>query len=151
EEAESPDRGRDPDAPRSRAGAALRRHLADPRRLEVPPRDGLEAAVRLRREPQAPAQALAARGLAPGSRSVMAKERILITGGAGYLGSVMTPYFLGRGHRVTVLDNFLYNQTSLLDCVGHDGLEIVRGDSRDSQTLLPLLKNHDVVIALAAL
>jgi nucleoside-diphosphate-sugar epimerase len=77
--------------------------------------------------------------------------KILITGGAGYLGSVMTPYLLDKGHKVTVLDNFLYNQTSLLDMCGHESFEIVRGDCRDSQTMLPLLKKHDAIISLAAL
>lgn len=78
-------------------------------------------------------------------------ERILITGGAGYLGSVMVPFFLEKGYRVTVLDNFMYGQTSLLDVCHHDGLELVRGDSRDAQALKPLVKNADILIPLAAL
>ena len=44
------------------------------------------------------------------------KPKILMTGGAGYIGSVLSRVLLERGHRVTVLDNFLYNQNSLLDC-----------------------------------
>src|SRR2546425_12893684 len=79
------------------------------------------------------------------------KEKILITGGAGYLGSVMAPYFLSQGHRVTVLDSFLYNQTSLLEVCGNEGFEIVRGDCRDTDTIKPLIKKHDVIIPLAAL
>ena len=42
--------------------------------------------------------------------------KILVTGGAGYVGSILVPYLLREGHDVTVLDNFMYNQTSLLDC-----------------------------------
>lgn len=80
-----------------------------------------------------------------------AGENILITGGAGYLGSVMVPFFLDKGYRVTVLDNFMYGQTSLLDVCHHDGLELVRGDSRDAQALKPLIKNADILIPLAAL
>ncbi|MBI3551252.1 MAG: NAD(P)-dependent oxidoreductase [Elusimicrobia bacterium] len=77
--------------------------------------------------------------------------KVLITGGAGYLGSVMAPYLLGKGHKVTVLDNFLYNQTSLLEVCGHEGFSIVRGDCRDTDTLKPLIKSHDAIIPLAAL
>jgi nucleoside-diphosphate-sugar epimerase len=78
-------------------------------------------------------------------------EKILVTGGAGYLGSVLVPHLLSIGHKVTVLDSFLYNQTSLLDVCGHDSLEIVRGDCRDMRVVKPLIKSHDVIIPLAAL
>ena len=43
-------------------------------------------------------------------------EKVLITGGAGYIGSILVPMLLERGHDVTVLDNFRYGQSSLLDC-----------------------------------
>lgn len=77
---------------------------------------------------------------------------ILITGGAGYLGSIMTRRLLERGHRVTVLDNFLFRQTSLLDCcVFDDRFAVVRGDCRDEAVVRPLVKDVDVVIPLAAL
>ena len=42
--------------------------------------------------------------------------RILVTGGAGYIGSVLVPLLLDDGHRVTVVDSLMYQQTSLLDC-----------------------------------
>ena len=77
--------------------------------------------------------------------------KILITGGAGYLGSIMTPHLLGQGHKVTVLDNFLFRQNSLADCCHYEDFEIVRGDCRDPETVKPLLKGADVVIPLAAL
>lgn len=77
--------------------------------------------------------------------------KILVTGGAGYLGSVMVPHFLELGHAVTVVDSFLYNQTSLLDVCGKDGLSVVRGDARDKDLMRPLVAKHDVLIPLAAL
>ncbi len=76
---------------------------------------------------------------------------ILITGGAGYLGSIMTPHLLGLGHEVTVLDNFLFRQNSLADCCQHDSFNIVRGDCRDADVVKPLLKDADFIIPLAAL
>ena len=77
--------------------------------------------------------------------------KILITGGAGYLGSIMTPHLLGLGHEVTVLDNFLFRQNSLADCCQYDTFNIVRGDCRDEDNIKPLLKDADVIIPLAAL
>jgi len=77
--------------------------------------------------------------------------KILITGGAGYLGSIMTPYLLGKGHEVTVLDNFLFRQNSLADCCQYDTFNIVRGDCRDADNIKPLIKEADVIIPLAAL
>ena len=77
--------------------------------------------------------------------------KILITGGAGYLGSIMTPHLLGLGHEVTVMDNFLFRQNSLADCCQYDTFNIVRGDCRDADNIKPLLKDADVIIPLAAL
>jgi nucleoside-diphosphate-sugar epimerase len=77
--------------------------------------------------------------------------KILISGGAGYLGSVLTPTLLAAGHEVTVLDNFYFNQNSLLDCCHYDGFEIVRGDCRDEAMLKPLVARADLIIPLAAL
>ncbi len=76
---------------------------------------------------------------------------ILITGGAGYLGSVMTPHLLSKGHQVTVLDNFMFRQNSLADCCHYEGFQVVRGDCRDQATVKPLLKKADIIIPLAAL
>jgi len=76
---------------------------------------------------------------------------ILVTGGAGYLGSIMVPDLLNAGHKVTVLDNFLYKQTSLNHVCHHPHFSVVRGDIRVEATVVPLLKQADVVIPLAAL
>lgn len=77
--------------------------------------------------------------------------RILITGGAGYIGSVLVPMLLERHHEVTVFDSFMYGQTSLLDCCHHPGLSIVRGDVRDTKLLTALASKADVVLPLACL
>lgn len=81
----------------------------------------------------------------------MAKTRILITGGAGYLGSVLVPELLKAGHDVTVLDNFLWGQNSLLDVCHLEDFDVVKGDARDEKTLAPLLAKADAIIPLAAL
>ncbi len=77
--------------------------------------------------------------------------RILVTGGAGYLGAVLVPALLAEGHAVTVIDNFMYGQTSLLDCCHQPALSVVRGDARDRALLSAHLKTTDVIIPLACL
>lgn len=77
--------------------------------------------------------------------------RILVTGGAGYIGSVLTPALLEAGHSVTVLDNFMYRQSSLADCCAYETFEVQRGDCRDAELMRSLVARHDVIIPLAAL
>jgi nucleoside-diphosphate-sugar epimerase len=77
--------------------------------------------------------------------------QILVTGGAGYIGSVLVPMLLEDGHAVTVLDNFMYEQASLLDCCHAVNLRIVRGDVRDRRVVDELLRHADVVLPLACL
>ncbi len=77
--------------------------------------------------------------------------KILITGGAGYIGSVLTPTLLAAGNEVTVLDNFMFQQNSLADCCQYDMFQVVRGDARDEGLIKSLLKDVDVIIPLAAL
>ncbi len=77
--------------------------------------------------------------------------RILVTGGAGYLGSTLVPELLAAGHQVTVLDNFMYKQASLNQVCHNPKFSVVKGDVRIESTLLPLLRNADIVIPLAAL
>jgi nucleoside-diphosphate-sugar epimerase len=76
---------------------------------------------------------------------------ILVTGGAGYLGSVLVPALLAEGHRVTVLDNFRFGQASLNGVCADANFDVHRGDARDENALQPLLKECDVIIPLAAL
>lgn len=77
--------------------------------------------------------------------------KVLITGGAGYLGSVLAPTLLANGHTVTVLDSFLFRQSSLMDCCQYEQFQVVRGDCRDEGLLKPLVERADVIIPLAAL
>lgn len=77
--------------------------------------------------------------------------RILVTGGAGYIGSVLVPKLLACGHQVTVLDNFMFGQSSLAECCSHDGFDVLRADCRDEATVRKLLASADAVIPLAAL
>src|SRR3990172_12655574 len=77
--------------------------------------------------------------------------RILVTGGAGYIGSIIVPDLLRLGHGVTVLDNFMYDQNSLLECCAYRNFDVIRGDARDEDILKPLLKKVDYIIPLAAL
>lgn len=76
---------------------------------------------------------------------------VLVTGGAGYLGSILVPELLKLGHRVTVLDNFMFQQNSLLECCAYDNFDVVRGDARDEDILKTLLQKVDYIIPLAAL
>jgi len=77
--------------------------------------------------------------------------RILITGGAGYIGSVLSADLLCGGHQVTVLDNFMFGQSSLADCCAYDSFQVIRGDCRDEPQMKKLLANADAIIPLAAL
>lgn len=78
-------------------------------------------------------------------------QHVLVTGGAGYIGAVLVPTLLAEGYTVTVLDNFLYGQTALLDSCHHPGLSIVRGDARDQSVVSACLKRADVILPLACL
>lgn len=75
---------------------------------------------------------------------------VLLTGGAGYLGSVLVGNLLRRGYRVTVLDSLLYGQTSLLQYCTHTNFAFVRGDARDERLVRDILPKYDVIILLAA-
>lgn len=77
--------------------------------------------------------------------------RILITGGAGYIGSHLVPQLLKFRHTITVVDNFMYGQTSLFNYCCTPEFEVIRGDARDMRVMQPLLKACDVFIPLAAI
>jgi nucleoside-diphosphate-sugar epimerase len=77
--------------------------------------------------------------------------KILITGGAGYLGSVLVDRLLASGHEVTVLDNLMYNQTSLIHYSYNKRFDFIYGDVRDNDLLEKLVPNFNVIIPLAAI
>lgn len=77
--------------------------------------------------------------------------KILITGAAGYIGSILTPALLKEGYTVVAIDSFLYNQSSLLDCCNDKNLTIVRGDARDENLVAEHIKGADFILPLACL
>ncbi|MGH7410532.1 MAG: NAD-dependent epimerase/dehydratase family protein [Candidatus Methylomirabilis sp.] len=76
---------------------------------------------------------------------------ILVTGGAGYIGSILVPALLKDGYAVTVLDNFMYQQNSLLDCCVNEHFSVICGDCRNEDTLRQALVDADVIVPLAAI
>jgi nucleoside-diphosphate-sugar epimerase len=78
-------------------------------------------------------------------------KRILVTGGAGYIGSILVPELLGKDHHVTVIDNFMYRQPSLAGVIAHRNFDLVYGDVRDRSLMQRHIVQADVVIPLAAI
>ena len=77
--------------------------------------------------------------------------KVTVTGGAGYLGSCLVPMLLERGHRVTVLDNFLYGVEPILHFATHPNVTIINGDVRRDSDLAEAVRGADAVIPLAAI
>ena len=77
--------------------------------------------------------------------------KILVTGGAGYLGSTMVPKLLDLGHRVTVIDNFMFGQSSLNHICNNKNFDVVNGDVRIESNMRTLVSDADIIIPLAAL
>jgi nucleoside-diphosphate-sugar epimerase len=77
--------------------------------------------------------------------------KIFVTGGAGYIGSILTPQLLRAGHSVLALDNFMYRQVTLLDCCNDPKFEIVSGDARNGELVGRCMAKADAIIPLACL
>ncbi len=78
-------------------------------------------------------------------------KRVLITGGAGYIGSVLTPLLLSRGYHVTVIDMLHYSQSSLLGCCLHEHFTFIKGDCASEELIKREVAKADIVIPLAAI
>lgn len=81
----------------------------------------------------------------------MAADKILVTGGAGYIGSILVPALLSQGYSVTVLDVLLFNQTPLLECCSNPNFEFIRGDICETPLIDKLMAQSDIIIPLAAI
>lgn len=81
----------------------------------------------------------------------MLSESVLVTGGAGYIGSILVSFLLHKGYKVTVLDSLVFNQHPLLDCCYHPHFDFVKGDISDEQLMSRLLPRFNIIIPLAAI
>ena len=77
--------------------------------------------------------------------------KVLVTGGAGYVGSLLVPELLRKGHEVRVLDNLMYGQSSLLPFFIDEGFDFMRGDIRDTEAVESAVEGVDIIIHLAAI
>lgn len=77
--------------------------------------------------------------------------KILVTGGAGYIGSILVPELLRNDYDVTVIDNFMYKQNSLLDVCYKDNLTVINGDARDKKLISRYLKKIDFILPMACI
>lgn len=75
--------------------------------------------------------------------------KILVTGAAGYIGSILTPALLKAGHNVTAIDNFMYRQSSLMECCYDKNFNMVYGDVRNQKLMEGLVEDADIIIPLA--
>lgn len=76
---------------------------------------------------------------------------VLVTGGAGYIGSIMVPLLLKNGIKVTVIDNFMYNQNSLASNFINPNFTAIKADVRDTELIKNVTKSADIIIPLAAI
>ena len=77
--------------------------------------------------------------------------RILITGGAGYIGSILSMDLLKFNYNVTILDSFIYNQNSLLELCYNNKFNIIKDDVRNKSILKKLVEENDIIVPLAAI
>ena len=78
-------------------------------------------------------------------------KNILVTGGAGYIGSMLVPALLNSSYKVTVIDNFMYKQNGLAHICENKNFEIINGDIRNLKLMKSLIDEHDIILPLAAI
>jgi nucleoside-diphosphate-sugar epimerase len=81
----------------------------------------------------------------------VADEKVLVTGGAGYLGSILVPELLAQGYSVTALDSLMYGQNPLLECCADPKFDFIKGDICNENLMSGLLPKFDIIIPLAAI
>lgn len=81
----------------------------------------------------------------------MGKEKVLVTGGAGYLGATLVPLFLNKGYKVVAVDSLVFGQHALLDCCAHPDFDFIKGDVCDESLMASLIPKFDIIIPLAAI
>ena len=79
------------------------------------------------------------------------EKKILVTGGAGYIGSILVPVLLEKGYEVTVFDNLMYDQISLAECCANPKFDFIKGDICDYNFINEVLPRFDIIIPLAAI
>ena len=78
-------------------------------------------------------------------------SKVLVTGGAGYIGSILVPELLALGHEVTVIDNFLFRQSSLLHCCANPNFNVIKADVRDEALMEKEYGKYDIIVPLAGI
>src|SRR5437773_10342088 len=73
-------------------------------------------------------------------------DKVLVTGGAGYIGSTLVPTLLAQGYHVTVIDSFIFGQSSLLDCCSNPNFRVIKGDVRNHDLIATELARHDIIV-----